>query len=460
MDHVDPLDVHGLGLERPTQVRYWVLAALAAAAVTSYLTRVSLSPCASTIQAEMRLSDPEMGYILGGFFFGYIVSQVPGGWLGDRLGARLALPLLSLLWSAATIWSSLSGSATSFWWSRIAMGLAQGGLFPISAKVITAWFPLNRRGTASAVPTGFMSVGSVLANGLTVLMLPVLGWRFVFVVFAATGVLWSIVFALWFRNRPDEHPATNQAERKLILGSPAPTPPEDWRPAPLDPPGTRPPRTATRHPYEVGIDMLLSRSMWALCGQAVFRAFGYAFFVTWFPAYLERSRGAGVESAGYLTMLPLAGVVLGSLLGGGAIDSVLHRTGNRWMSRSGLSAVTLFVCALSMLGANLARGPVTASVIIAIGSLFFGLTGPSTWAATMDIGGNRTATVFAIMNMSGNIGAILSPIVVGYLNEYIQTTDADWALVLYLFAVVYLLAGLCWLALDPDQPIERAPANK
>src|SRR5262249_42078550 len=146
----------------------------------------------------------------------------------------------------------------------------------------------------------------------------------------------------------------------------------------------------------------------------IFRAFGYAFFVTWFPTYLERARGVRVDGAGYLTMAPLAGVVLGSLLGGSLVDAVLTRTGSRWLSRACLSVGALGLCGLSMLLATLVRDPLSAVLVIAAGSLFFGVTGPTTWAATMDISGPRTATVFAIMNMAGNVGAVLCPIAVGY----------------------------------------------
>jgi MFS family permease len=445
---------------RPTCVRYYVLAALAAAAVTSYLTRVSLAPAASTIQAEMRIDDRAMGYVLSGFFIGYIVSQVPGGWLGDRFGARLALPLLSLLWSAAAIGSALSGSAATLWWSRFAMGLAQGGLFPISAKVITRWFPANRRGIASAVPTGFMSVGSVAASGLTVLLLPVVGWRGVFAIYSAAGIAWSIAFYLGFRDRPEEHPATNQAERKLILGGPLATTADlDEGPLPQKP---APPDQDEPEPtsaIEVVRAMATSPSLWAHCGQSFFRAFGYAFFVTWFPTYLERSRGVSIKNAGYLTMVPLAGVVLGSLLGGSLVDAVLTRTGNKWLSRSALSAGALGLCGLSMLAALLAADALLAVLVIATGSLLFGLTGPTAWAVTMDIGGTRTATVFAVMNMAGNLGAILCPVVVGYLIEYIQQSGGGWAPVLYLFAGIYFAAALCWLALRPERTIfERRAA--
>jgi MFS family permease len=94
--------------------------------------------------------------------------------------------------------------------------------------------------------------------------------------------------------------------------------------------------------------------------------------------------------------------------------------------------------------------------ILSVGSFFSGLGGPTTWAATMDISGKHTAIGFSLMNMSGNLGAIVCPIVVGYLIAYLTRTGESWDAVLYLFAANYLAAAICWLLLDPNQSaVER-----
>ncbi|MEW4567990.1 MFS transporter [Tautonia sp. JC769] len=449
LDHTDAGE-----FEQPTRVRYVVLLALALAAVISYLSRVALAPAASTIQARMGLDDREMGYVLGGFFLGYLWAQVPGGWLGDRLGARWGLALLSLLWSLATIGTALADSATALWWTRAAAGFAQGGLFPISAKVITAWFPVDRRGIAGAVPTACMSVGSVLANGMTVLMIPLIGWRGVFHAYAAMGILWAILFAVWYRNSPREHAGTNQAERDVILGRwgkvKGDASPDAGAIGGGDDAETGLPEISTGRALR---SIAVSPGMWAFCGQSFFRAFGYAFFITWFPAYLERSRGLRIEDAGMLSMAPLFGVVVGSFLGGYWVDLILRRTGKPWLSRSGLSAGALLVCSLTMLAAAWIHHPAGAVFLITIGTFFFGMTGPTTWATTMDIAGGHTATVFAVMNMAGNFGAMACPVVVGYLFDEIRDSGADWELVLYLFSAVYLAGAVCWLVLDPTRSV-------
>src|ERR1700730_8218837 len=88
--------------QRPTHVRYFVLAALCAAAMIAYIHRSCISVPAKTIQADLNLTKAEMGQIMGVFFLGYTLFQIPGGWLGDRWGTGLGLCLFILVWSAAT----------------------------------------------------------------------------------------------------------------------------------------------------------------------------------------------------------------------------------------------------------------------------------------------------------------------------------------------------------------------
>ena len=446
----------------PTSVRFAVLGALASAAIGAYVVRVCISPAGSTIREDLGFSDVQMGYILGGFFVGYMWFQFPAAWLGNWLGPRAALAMFSLLWSAGTLASAWSHTFTALWWSRIAIGVAQAGLFAVTIKALSDWFPPSRRGMASAVIAGCMSVGAVLASGLTVRLLGPLGWRGTFEAYAFGGILWSVAFYLWFRDTPEEHPGVNAEECRWIRGglvAETAAPPELADPV-LDAGAIGQGETTPASPEPAGLAvvvmMLATASMWALCAQAFFRAFGYAFFITWFPAYLERSYHVEIDSAGDLTMAPLVGVVLGSFLGGYLVDAILVKTGSKRLSRSGVAVVALGLCALSTLAAILVRDVRAAVAIISVGSLFSGLGGPTTWAATMDISGKHTAIGFSLMNMSGNLGAIVCPIVVGYLIAHLTRSGESWDAVLYLFAANYLAAAICWLLLDPNQSaVER-----
>src|SRR6266540_4181913 len=89
-------------VERPTTVRYGVLAFLTVMAVLLYLDRVCISMAEDSIRDALDLSKPEMSVVFSAFFFAYALAQVPSGWLGDRLGARRMLVACVLLWSVCT----------------------------------------------------------------------------------------------------------------------------------------------------------------------------------------------------------------------------------------------------------------------------------------------------------------------------------------------------------------------
>ena len=201
--------------------------------------------------------------------------------------------------------------------------------------------------------------------------------------------------------------------------------------------------------------MIGSRSLWGICSQQFLRAAAYAVFVTWFPAYLEKSYGITPAQAGWFTVWPLAAAVAGLMAGGLLVDGLLAWTGSKRISRSlvaccGIGAAGLLT--LSSLGATSA--PLLVALLSA-GSLAGSFSGPPSWTATMDIAGRYSALLMAVMNMAGIAGALLMPIALGYLIGHIERTGGDWNLVLYLIAGTQLTAALCWLAVKPDQPLMR-----
>jgi len=427
-----------------THVRYQVLLALGLAVICAYLTRI-LAASNTTVQREFGLSYEGMGDVIAGFALGYFWFQIPGGWVANRLGARIMLPTIAALWSLCTIWMSLATTGFELQASRIAVGLAQAGLMPCCAKVIGDWFPDRQRGMASAIMGASMGIGGVLATGLTASLLPIVIWRDVFLFYSFLGLAWSYAFYRWFRNTPAEQPSTNEAERRLIK-------PELPR---ADDAAAEPEPADASSAGLLIVAMITSSSMWAVCSMGFFRAFAHDFFMTWFPAYLEKGRHVKLVESGLLAAMPLIAAGVGNLVGGWVVDSLLRRTGSKWISRSGTATVALTLTASCMLAAAWAANPTLAVAIISCGSFFSGFAGPVNWAATLDISGKHTAVVFGIMNLIGNIGSYSCAIVVGHLFHYIEPRNADWNLVLYLFVAANLAGAVSAALMNPNRSAVR-----
>ena len=432
--------------EKPTNVRYLVLAALASGAILSYLLRVSISSAGTTIQRELTITDTVMGDVFAAFFLGYFWFQIPGGWVGHRFGARVSLAVMGLLWAGGTVLSSQAHSATLLYLSRIALGVAQAGLFPVTIMAIRDWFPPGRRGLASSVITACMSMGAVIASALTTRMLVRIGWRETFLIYGCIAAAWAVGMFVWFRNSPSENKSVNQAELDLIQDHSAEAANEA---TPLLEAKPHAPRMTTGAAL---LAMLSTPSMWALNAQGFFQAFAYGVFITWFPAYLEKGRGLSVTRAGDLTMLPLLAVVVGSVIGGFLIDLILKRTGRKWLSRSVFPAAGLTVCAVATASASLLTDPLQAVAAIALGMFFTGMAMPGKWACSIDLTAAYSSIGFAMMNMSGNIGAWVCPKVVGRMFESLKQGGGDWNSFLYLIAVVELAAAVSCFVLNPNKP--------
>ena len=339
-------------------MRWVVLAGMTGSVVVAYLTRAAPGARWLVDQERAALSNTGLGEILGVWAAGYIGFQLPGGWLGDRWGRRAVAADLRLVWSLCTL--ATAGAASFAEHVVVAADFRHGPsrADPLLTRACMDWFPQDSRGSASAAITAGMSVGAVGASGLSAVMLPLLGWRITLDLFALVGVAWAVWFWITFRDRPEQHPRVNAAEIALIR-KPAAPPTENSESSPTGQPA--PPIGQREQARWVdGLGVYWSRAFMMLNAQAVCRAFCYAFLISWFPSYSSVPHGLRLANASVMTMLPLAGVVAGAMVGGALIDRVLRRTGSKWLSRSLVAAAALVLAGLGPLVAIKAVHPAVA----------------------------------------------------------------------------------------------------
>jgi nitrate/nitrite transporter NarK len=184
-----------------------------------------------------------------------------------------------------------------------------------------------------------------------------------------------------------------------------------------------------------------SPAMWCLCIQQFCRAAGYIFFASWFATYLQEARGMSIIGSGWLTTLPLLADVTGCMLGGVLSDAVLRWTGSQRMARQGVSAIALLLCAGLIFSAWWVAHPVGAVLVISAGMFCAAAANPCLGAIVMSMGGQHVATVSAVNNMCGNLGAAAFPVVVPWLLH----NAGGWNAVLAGFGTLYIVASVFWL---------------
>jgi hypothetical protein len=265
-------------------------------------------------------------------------------------------------------------------------------------------------------------------------LLNVMPWQPMLAALALPGLLFAVWFYAWCRDRPAQHAAVSPAEMAWIeqgtvsLAAPANREPMPW--------GTA----------------LTSGRLGLICGQQFFRAAAYIFYTTQFPSFLQRGRDISPSLSGYLTSLPLLGVVLGSLTGGLTMDLILRKTGSATLSRKGMALVGTLGGAFFVLQAYMIENLVLMMFCIVASTFCAGLTGPAGYTVTIDQGGRHVATVFSIMNTAGNVGATVLPV---FLGTFVRATDWDYALLPV--GGLYVLAAMCWLLLPIQGGIFPAP---
>jgi MFS family permease len=447
----------------PTRVRYLVLAALCVATTIAYIDRGCISVAEKDIRWELDLSTNQMGDVLGAFFLSYAIFQIPAGALGHAWGSRRALTLFSVLWSVATGIGAIATGFTGMLISRLFMGAAEAGIFPCATSTMAKWFPSTRRAWVSGVLGSFMGIGAALGASLTGLLVGLGGgWQWIFALYALPGLIWAGWFYLWFRDRPEDHPSVNAAELQIIhegtAHSEVPAEPKDANPYDDPLPAEN---VAKANPVPIPTSwfgillspawraILTSPAMGWISAQQFFRAAGYVFYMSWFPTFLKETRGVSTVEAGALTSLPLWAQMFGSVAGGLLSDWILSRTGSRRLSRQGLAAGSQAVCAVLIMLAFPVANALLAVLLISLGAFSASLAGPCAYAITIDMGGKQVAPVFSVMNMAGNLGGVVFPVVV----SRVISQANNWDLVLLIFAGVHVAAAACWLPFNPDKPI-------
>jgi len=412
-------------------VRFVVLGFAVALAAVTYLDRVCIAHAKVTasIQKELTLSDKQMSLVYSAFTLAYALFEMPTGAWGDRVGPRRVLTRIVVWWSSFTIATAAITSYGSLLITRFLFGAGEAGAFPNVTRTFSRWFPVSERGTAQ----GIFFAGAHLGGGITPIvvsfLLGWLHWRGVFVAFGLVGFVWAIAWHRWFRDEPSEHPWITSEELAHIEAG-------------------RSPRAS--HRLEPGSlrKLAMNRGLIALCLMYFTQAYGFYFNLTWLPTYLARERGLTPERVGILASvfagLPLILSSLADVLGGLTTDAITRKWGLR-AGRCGVGGVSLTVAGLALIAGATARDPIPAALLIALAGAAASFLLGSCWGVCQDIGGPNAGLVAGCMNTAGQVGAVLSPIILPYFKNP--------AVPLCIAGTLYLLGALCWLAVDPSREI-------
>lgn len=416
----------------PTRARQTVILFAVSLAIITYIDRVCIAQAAPAMRADLGLSAIEMGWAFTAFTWAYALFEIPGGWLGDRLGARRVLMRIVIWWSFFTAATGWVWNLASLLVTRTLFGAGEAGAFPNITRAFTTWLPQPERERAQAILWLSARWGGAFTPLLVAYILELVSWRRAFETFGAIGVVWAWWFYRWYRDDPATHPSVGSAELAII------------------PPASE---TAAVHGPTPWRRMLASPSILLLWMQYVCFAYGWWFYVTWLPTYLQESRGLDPKYGALLASLPLLLGGIGCLVSSHLSKRLSARIGVARSRR--LLAMTGFLFGSgSILAFTQLENPTVAMLMLGLTGFFGDFVMPPAWTACMDMGGRYAGTVSGGMNMMGSIAGGVSPLVVGY----IVASTGDWLATFHITAAVYVAGAACWLFLDPAAPVVEAAA--
>ena len=435
-----------------SRVRFRVLALISSLSVLTYLDRICIQTVKNDVKGDLGLTDVEIGFVFSAFMVGYAIFEIPVGWLSDIFGARKIILRIVLWWSLFTAltgavfnffpesqlwlplpwgWLGISWALASLVLVRFLFGCGEAGVYPTLANVVRTWFPLTERALAQGVIMMSNRCGAAMAPIFIGGLSDIVGWRWVFAILGLIGVAWAFVFGWVFRERPADHTQVNLEELALI-GVPT----------------VASVHTGPRLPWR---EALRRPTVWAM-GMLYFLSimFGWAFYVTWQPTYLEEVYGLSDRVSRPWVGLNYVCGAAGCLLGGRLSDLVLRRTGSVRWARSLVGMTGLAGAGFCFLAASLISWPWQTTVaLFAVAAFSSDIFLAPYWAAISDVGGRFTGTLAGFFNMLALFGVSAFAICLPWLRE----RGLEWHQVLQIIACAWLVAAALWLIVDAGRPL-------
>ncbi|MVM30410.1 MFS transporter [Spirosoma sp. HMF4905] len=390
------------GKLKPTRVRYGMLALVFVNVAISYLDRTNIGVAASALGKDLHLSKIELGYILSAFGWAYAALQIPGGLIADRFGPRILYAFCLITWSIVTLAHVLVRGIASLFFLRLATGTLEAPSYPINNRVVTQWFPNNERASAIAMYVSGQFIGLAFLSPVLAMVQVYAGWRGLFIGTGLVGLVWGIVWYLFYRD-PLDSTNVNKAELDYI---------EEGG-------GLFRAKDQTKGQANIwqwsNIKLIFSsRTLWGVyIGQFCVNATLW-FFLTWFPTYLVEYRHLSFIKSGYLASIPFLAACAGLLLSGFLSDWLISQGKSVSLARKA-PIIIGFILSLSIVGANYTDN--NTLVIFFLSFAFFGIgMALISWIFVSVLSPKHLIGLTSgVFNFMGNLASIVVPIGIGYL---------------------------------------------
>lgn len=415
--------------KKTVRIRWFLVGFLILGGVVNYLDRSTLSVANTTIAEEFHLNALQMGLLLSAFSWPYAIANLPAGYLVDRFGPKRMFAFAAGAWSLISMITAAANSFGFFYAARVALGIAESPFFTSALKVNERWFNAKER----ALPVSLVNTGSQIANAiappLLTFLLLTMSWRGMFIIVGALGIVIALVWLRIYRDPTLKEQALIKGEQAEVAVA-APVEKVHWG------------------------QLFKQRNTWFM----ILGAFGIFYtvwvYLTWLPSYLQTARGFSLADSGWLASLPFLCGIIGVIFGGWLSGRLVARGVNTVLARKIPIVGGALLAAAAVLPVAYVENAPLAITLLSVGYFASQVPIGCLWTLASDVApSNQVASLGAIQNFGGFIGAAVAPVVTGAI---LTATGGNYTLV-FLVGGILLLVGALSYGLFVKQ---RTPASR
>lgn len=384
------------GQPRRSRARIVILLLLSVGTMINYLDRTILGIVAPALTKEIHIDPAMMGIVFSAFAWTYALAQIPGGMFLDRFGNKITYALSIFFWSLFTLLQSFSVGLKSLLLLRLGLGISEAPCFPVNSRVVGTWFPQHERARATATYTVGEYIGLAAFSPLLFLILEHHGWRTLFFLTGALGIIFTFVWWRFYRE-PHESTLANKAELEYIGANNGQKAAEN---VPFNWPDAK---------RLLCCRQVIGASLGQFAGNTTL-----VFFLTWFPTYLAQERQLPWLHVGFFATWPFMAAAVGIIFGGWVSDRLLKKTASVNFSRK-LPIIAGLLLSSFIITANWVSSNTLVIIIMSVAFFGQGMVGLG-WTLISDIAPkNMAGLTGGIFNFCANMASIITPLIIGFI---------------------------------------------
>jgi ACS family glucarate transporter-like MFS transporter len=375
----------------------------------------------------------KFGMVTTLFSVGYFICQIPAAALVQRFGSRAVLAISLALWSVFTALTGVVRGLASLAVVRFVFGMGEAPIFTGGNHFFAHWFKKEERGRANSMMNAGAFSANIIGPPIVVAVVAAFGWRSIYFVFSAFGILLALIWYVGVRSTPAEHPWIGARELAELTA---------------DGVSGKPGAAIAKAPWKRFLDQ---RSFWMIALGYFTTLWSIQFFIYWLPYFLQVTRKVSFKSLGFYASLPWISIVA-AVFGAGILSDVLLKRGfSRFASRNVVCAVGLVIAGGALVASTTATTVLGNILWISLALGMAGVAQTLSWVIATDIGQQFTSTVGGWMNTWGFIAASIVPTVAPIVAE-----KYGWNQVILLNAAVTLCGVVAYLLIRTDEPLRTA----